>query len=126
MVRKTFTTALCAALLVLVTGCGDTPESLTGDMLDEMEKMVAVLKTIKDEASAKGAEPKLRAIVDKLKSLQERAKKMKQPEGEQLKALEKKFEERSNKIMGEFMSEIMRVGSISPEVGKILSEARMR
>jgi hypothetical protein len=62
--------------------------------------------------------------VDKLNSLQERVKKVKQPEGEEAKALEKKFEERAKKIMGEFLSEMMRVSSISPEVATILSEAK--
>jgi hypothetical protein len=122
--RRTIVTTLCAAVLVLSSGCDNTHESLMDDMLDEMENMIAVLKTIKDEASAKSAESKLRSIVDKLNSLQERVKKVKQPEGEEAKALEKKFEERAKKIMGEFLSEMMRVSSISPEVATILSEAK--
>ena len=123
--RRTIVTTLCAAMLVLASGCGDTPESLMDDMLDELESVTAVLKAIKDEASAKNAESKLRSSLERLKSIMQRAKEMKKPEGDEAKALEKKFEERAKKIMGEFVGEMMRVSSISPEVGKILREMRV-
>lgn len=122
--RRTIVTTLCAAMLVLASGCGDTHESLMDDMFDEVESLTAVLKTIKDEASAKNAESKLRASVERMKVLRERANKMKKPDAEQEKALQAKFEERAKKVMNEFMSETMRVSSISPEVSKILSDMR--
>src|SRR5678815_1392251 len=52
-------TITAVVMFLVCAGCGDSHEKLAGESVSTMKEMVSVLDSIKDEASAKAAKPKL-------------------------------------------------------------------
>jgi hypothetical protein len=69
-------TALAAACLLLTTGCGDSHEAITVDTIRTLEEYAQVLDSVRDEASAEAAVPRVTAIGEKFASLKRRAASM--------------------------------------------------
>ena len=71
MVRKSFTmVALCTLALVL-SGCGKSHESIAKEVMVKFQDLDDVMKGITDEASAKAAPDKVKAIAADMKKLKE-------------------------------------------------------
>jgi hypothetical protein len=66
-------TLLISAVALCASGCGDSHEAVTRDILTTQKELCAVLDEVKDDASAKAAVPRVKAISDKLKTLQQRS-----------------------------------------------------
>jgi acetoin utilization deacetylase AcuC-like enzyme len=119
--------ALCVTLCLalVVTGCGDTPESVTKKMISKMQAMADVLKTVKDEPSAKAAAPKIKALSADLKEIQKKMEAMKPSEAEQ-KRLAEAHMKPMMEAMGQLMQEVMRIGMDpklqTPEIKAALKE----
>ena len=126
MKATSFCAAAVLAFSLLLTGCDSKPthESVAEDMLDEMKQMVAVLKTVKDESSAKAAEPKLKKAKERMDALQKQGDALGTPTAEQQKEMEKHKAE-MEKVMGEFMGEMMRV-AMNPQTSGALKDLDMK
>ena len=113
---------LCVGILLLVSGCGDSHESVINDSVKLMKEMTAILKTVKDEESAKAAKPKLKALSEKMEAIEKRSKALGEPTAEQQKKLEEKFKKENEKVVQEFFAEMMRVG-VTPGLAQHLEDA---
>jgi hypothetical protein len=106
--------SLCA---LIITGCDSKPtyDSVMEDSLAAMEDSTAILATVKDEASANAAKPKLKEIGDRMKTLKAQQEKIGKPSKEEEAELKKKYEERMTKAFGAMLKETMRL-SMDPKL----------
>lgn len=98
-----------AAVCVLLSGCKRTHESVMKDTISCVKDATAVLKTVKDEASAKAAQPKMQKIGERMKKLRDEMEKMPKPTAAQDEQLKKKFDTELTKTMSDFAGEMMRI-----------------
>src|SRR5262245_48764512 len=81
------------ALLVVACSSSNSPEGMMKDTLGMMNDMTATLATIKDEASAKAAIPKLEELAKKGEEIKKRADELKTKiSKDDEEALKKKYE----------------------------------
>jgi hypothetical protein len=66
-------TLLMIAVVLCAGGCGDSHEAVMRDMLNAQKELCAILEEVKDDASAKAAVPRVKAIADRLQALQKRS-----------------------------------------------------
>jgi hypothetical protein len=120
-------TPLCIvfALALTLGGCADTPDSVSKKMIAKMQEMVGILKTVKDEPSAKAAVPKIKAVSAELKTIQKKMEAMKPTEAEQ-KRLAEAHMKPMMETMAQLMAEVMRIGTDpklqTPEIQAALKE----
>ena len=122
-------------LLVVVftfSGCGgggDTPESLTGELLGltkELNKELAALKTVE---GLKKAESKLVSLGEGLQSVRSRMEKLGDPSPDEQKRVMEKYGLEMMEVMGGMMSNMQRIAQLAasdPAAAKILSKIRAR
>ena len=115
--------AMMIVSLFLVTGCDRAPthDSVMEDSVTAMEDVGKILATVKDEASANAAKPKLKELGEKMKTLKAEADKMAKPTTEQEAELKKKYEDRMTKAMGTLMTEGFRIAG-DPKLQGILKD----
>ena len=65
---------LLAAVVLVGCGGGDTPQSLSKEMMGNFNIMASILEGIDDEASAKGAVPKIDAVRASMRDIAKRSK----------------------------------------------------
>lgn len=90
---------LLLALLLTLSGCGTNPEELVKESLGCWQEAAEVLETIQDEDSAKAAEPKLRALLQRMGELNRQARQHELPP-EQLAKLQADNEETTRIVLG--------------------------
>ena len=120
-------------LLVVVftfSGCGgDTPESLTGELLGltkELNKELAALKTVE---GLKKVESKLVSLGEGLQSVRSRMEKLGDPSLDEQKRIMEKYGLELMEVMGGMMSNMQRIAQLAasdPAAAKILSKIRAR
>lgn len=66
-------TLLMSAVVLCASGCGDSHEAITRDMLTTQKELGTILEGVKDEASAQAAVPRVKAIADRLQALKKRS-----------------------------------------------------
>lgn len=114
---------VCVMLLGMV-GCGaDNHEKLAEDTITAMDDCAAVLKTIKDEASAKAASSDLEAIAVRMKEIEERADALGEPSEEDRVSLNEKYQERLMAAISGLTNERLRIMLLGHEVQEIINEA---
>ncbi|MBW3538936.1 MAG: hypothetical protein KY476_01575 [Planctomycetes bacterium] len=101
--------AVLAGAALMFSGCGDSHDKLTADMLDAIRDMNGVLENVKDPASAEAAADDLAAIRDRMDAIKEREEKLGRPSPEQSKAVMEKYKEPISKEMGALMAHMMRI-----------------
>jgi hypothetical protein len=105
-----------AGLALLVVACSkgaNTPDGIMQDMLGMMNDMTATLATIKDEASAKAAVPKLEELAKKGEELKKRADELKtKVSKDEEEALKKKYEPQIKEATEKLMKETFRVATV--------------
>jgi len=105
-----------AGLALLVVACSkgsNSPDGVMQDMLAMMNDMTATLATIKDEASAKAAIPKLEDLAKKGEELKKRAEELKtKVSKEDEEALKKKYEPQIKEATEKLMKETFRVATV--------------
>lgn len=107
-------------------GCsGDSRESLAADSMSTMKEMVATLETVKDQASAKAAKPKLTSLAQEMNSLQQRQAKLPAPSEEETKALMTKQGKEREELLQKLMAEIRRT-QFDPAIQRELSDIDMK
>lgn len=120
---KIIGTAVCASVLLLASGCGkDTHESVTQEMMASLQETIDLLKSCKDEASAKAAEPKLKAMGKKMEALKKRADALGKPSKEQDEAIKKKFGEKLIESVFGMMGEMARIEG-DPKMKAVLKDS---
>jgi hypothetical protein len=77
--RRSASAAMIGAAAFLLVGCGDSHKKVFSDTAAATEEFAATLATCTDEASAKAAEPKLKGIIQKLRDIGARQKKLGKP-----------------------------------------------
>lgn len=125
---RTFS-AVCVAIALVSVGCDSKPthESLIKETIAKMKEMVAVMKDVKDEPSAKAANPKLQALTKELDALHAQAEKMPKPPEAEEKQLQAKYEPELEKVTGELMAEMMRVGfdeKLAPHLKDVMQSSK--
>jgi hypothetical protein len=123
MLRERLLATMVIVSLSLMTGCDRSPthDSIMEDTVTVMEDFGKTLATVKDEASANSAKPKLTELSGKMKALKTEADKMAKPTSEKEAELKKKYEDRMTKAMGTIMGEMMRIG-MDPKIGPVLKD----
>ena len=118
-----FACALVAVALCLA-GCESKPthESVMQDTMEKMEEMVEVLKGIKDEASAKAAKPKMEQIKKDMDELKAKANTLGEPPADVKQKLAEKHKPQMEKLAGEMMKEMMRIG-FDPKIAPHIRDA---
>lgn len=102
--------ALTSVLMFIAcSGCGDSQEALAGEGLDTMKKLNTVFEGIKDEASAKAAKPELKKLMEQMKSIQERQKKLPLPTDADFKAMEAKYGKEMEEVQKKFTGNMLRI-----------------
>ncbi len=96
-----------------------TYESLTEDMIGQLEELVSVLEGIDDEASAKAAVKDIEKVTEELKSIKEKMKELGEPSKDKDKELKAKYEDRLNEVLKKFVSVTIKLNA-KPEVYKIV------
>ena len=105
---------LCFAF-VLTAGvaiAADTHESLVKELLGTLKDAVGVLKTVKDEKSAKDAEPKVTKVSAQMSDLKNRMEKIGKPTKEQEDELQKKYKTEMETTFKSFAEELTRVAKV--------------
>jgi hypothetical protein len=114
IVRHTTRLAGIIALLAFSGGCGssDPHDAAVKEMLAAMNELADVMDTVKDEASATAAAPKLKAVADRVKALKTKMDGMPKPTAEVEESLKKKYEEQMKNVMGRLMAAGMKASSV--------------
>lgn len=109
--------------IAFFNGCDRAPthDSVMEDSVTVMEDLAKVMATVKDEASAAAAKPKLKELSDKMKTLKAESDKMAKPSKEKEDELKKKYEDRMTKAMTSLFGESMRIG-MDPKLKSVLSD----
>jgi hypothetical protein len=108
--------ALAMAMLFLIcNGCGDTREKLAEENFSIINEMTTLLEGVKDEASATSAKPKLKSLLERMSSVNERAAKLPAPSEAETKAMIDKHGTRMDEMVRKFQSQMMRI-SFDPKL----------
>jgi hypothetical protein len=104
---------LASVLMLLVcSGCGDSHEAVMNDQMSLTKDMLAIMQGIKDEASASAAKPKMQALAEKAKAIEERQKNLGKPSDAEVKQLQAKYGTEMEALMSKVMGEVIRISSI--------------
>lgn len=101
--------AAVAVLGLVLAGCKDSHEKVISDSVSKMKEVVAVMKTVTDEASAKSAAPKIQALGDDMKKIKDRMDKLGKPSDSEDKRLQAKYEKELREVTSDLMKESMRI-----------------
>jgi cytochrome c556 len=80
-------------IVLCASGCGDSHDAVTRDMLSTMKELSAVVKGVKDEASVQEAVTRLEALADRMKALKKRSDTLGQAPKEVDNSLRTKYEQ---------------------------------
>lgn len=83
-------------------------EKVANEMITTMESLNTTLASVKDEASAKAAAPKLEQIAKQMEELKKKSEGMPQPEGA---PKDPELDKRLKAAMQKMMQEMMRIGT---------------
>jgi hypothetical protein len=109
--KKTLALPVLVALLAM--GCAsDDAESLVKQTITAMDETTQAMATVKDEASAQAAVPRLRALAERRKKIEEKMATVKTPPPAEQAELQKKYAARLNEVTTGLMQEAMRVSTV--------------
>jgi molybdopterin converting factor small subunit len=120
--KKLTMLAVLTMVAVLMTGCGETHDSLMKKTIDTMEEMTEVMATIQDKESAEKAAPKLEKLGEKLEALGEKAEELGEPDQATQDKLQEKYGKRMEEVGMKFVGQMFRIG-MDPELNAVLEEA---
>jgi hypothetical protein len=124
--KRLISLPIVSMLLFVATGCGgDTHESLAAETMPVMRDMVATLGTVKDEASAKSAKPKLEAIAKKMKSINERRTKLPAATEADMKAMLDKYGTEMEELQQKMIPAMMAI-QFDPKIQAVLADIDMK
>jgi hypothetical protein len=100
------------ALTAGVAIAADTHDSLIKELLGTFKDAVGVLKTVKDEKTAKEAEPKVTKVSDQMSDIKKRMDKIGKPTKDQEDELMKKYKTEMETTFKSFADELTRVAKV--------------
>ena len=100
--------AIAGLGLMLCAGCGDSPDSVMQDYLSCAKEMGTVMQSVKDEASAQAAAPKLKALGARMQDIEKRQKALNLSKEEET-ALQAKYKPQMEEIAKGLVPDMMRV-----------------
>ncbi|OAI49925.1 hypothetical protein AYO44_18210 [Planctomycetaceae bacterium SCGC AG-212-F19] len=106
---------MCCVFTLVTTGfviAADTHDSLVKELLGTLKDAVGVLKTVKDEKTAKDAQPKVGKISDQMGDIKKRMDKLGKPTKEQEDELQKKYKGEMETTFKGFAEELTRVAKV--------------
>jgi hypothetical protein len=108
--------ALMSVLFLLTcTGCGgDSADKVADDTVSIMNEMATVMESVKDEASAKAANAKLRDLGERMKALKARQDKLALTPEQKIE-MEKKYKDKLEPVLQKLLGEAMRI-SFDPKL----------
>lgn len=107
------TLALPVLVALLAVGCAsDDAESLVKQTITAMDETTQAMATVKDDASAQAAVPRLRALAERRKKIEEKMATVKTPPPAEQAELQKKYAARLNEVTTGLMQEAMRVSTV--------------
>ncbi len=107
---------------VLVAGCAsDDADSMVKQTIAAMDETAQVMSTVKDEASAKAAAPKLKELAERRRKIEEKTATVKTPPPAEQAELQKKYAARLTEATTRLMQEAMRVSTVPG--GKVALDA---
>jgi hypothetical protein len=120
--KKVMVGVSALALVFLVSGCGDSPDSVMKDQIKVTNELLDVLEGIKTKEDAEKAKPKLEELGKKMKDIQERSKKLKMDDmpKEKKEALQKKYKDDIEKLGSRFFSVLAKLND--PAIQKVLKD----
>ena len=105
--------ALPVLVALLATGCAsDDAESLVKQTITAMDETAQAMATVKDEPSAQAAVPRLRALAERRKKIEEKMATVKTPPPAEQAELQKKYAARLSEVTTRSCSEAMRVSTV--------------
>src|SRR4051812_27703976 len=127
MSRRTLCLSILIPLALTLVGCSKPDhEGLIKKTVSRMEDMVAVMKSVQDEASSKAAAPKIRDITTDLKQYQKEMKAMAKPTAAEDQRLKTAYEGRMKQVGEDMQKEAMRIGFnpklVTPELKSALQD----
>ena len=106
-------------------GGGDSHESLAVEGQGVLKQMVAVLDTVKDEASAKAAKPELKSLSEKLNDINARQAKLPAPTEAEIKAVDEKHGKEMEEIGHKFQAHAMRI-TFDPKLSTVFNDLDLK
>jgi hypothetical protein len=107
------TLALPVLVALLAVGCAsDDAESLVKQTITAMDETTQAMATVKDEASAQAAVPRLRALAERRKKIEEKMATAKAPPPAEQVELQKKYAARLSEATTGLLQEAMRVSTV--------------
>ena len=107
------TLALPVLVALLAVGCAsDDAESLVKQTITAMDETTQAMATVKDDASAQTAVPRLRALAERRKKIEEKMATVKTPPPAEQAELQKKYATRLAEVTNSLMQEAMRVSTV--------------
>lgn len=106
---------MCCVLPLLTAGvvfAADTHEMLVKELLGVLKEATGLLKTVKDEKTAKDAQPKVVKISDQMGDIKKRMDKIGKPTKEQEDELQKKYKGEMETTFKSFAEELGRVAKV--------------
>jgi len=115
------------ALPLLLAGCNKPDhESVMKGMVQEMERMLTVMRSIQDESSSRAAASQIRDITKNLQDYTKRAQTMQRPTASEDKRLKEAYDPRIQKANADMTAEARRIASnpklMTPELKSALQE----
>ena len=117
---------LSTLMLGVLPGCfSDSHESLAAESMTTMKELTTTLETVKDQASAKAAKPKLTSLAEKMKKLNERQAKLPAPSEAEQKAMVSKHGKEMEDLQQKMMAVMMRI-QFDPAIQSELKDIDMK
>ena len=123
---KTLLAITTLAMFLCTSGCGgDSHESLAGESMATMKELVATFDGIKDKESAKSAKPRLKSLVEKMNSINDRQAKLDAPSEAQVKAIDDKHGKEMEDLQMKMTGHMMRI-AFDPKIQAELSDIELK
>lgn len=119
-----------AAAILLSSGCdvgvGDSYRQVATDYRDNMRELTTILKSCKDESSARAAVPKLEAVRDQFRQIAARTKKLGKPTDTDQAAIRNVFSDDTSlgKDFSEEQKRLLRAGPEWPIIKDALNSVK--
>jgi hypothetical protein len=114
--------ALSVLVALLAIGCAsDDAESLVKQTIAAMDETAQSMATVTDQASAQAAVPRLKALAERRKKIEEKMASVKTPPQAEQAELQKKYAAQLTEVTTRLMQEAMRVSTVPG--GKVALEA---
>jgi hypothetical protein len=113
------------SVIIVCSGCGDSRESLTEEGMSTMREMVVVLDTVKDDASAKAAKPKLQALSAKMEDIGQRQNKLGAPSDAEIKVMVEKHGKEMDELGRKLSGHMLRI-TFDPKIKAELSDLDLK